>query len=270
MMNRTLLFIVFLIAAGLGVGQVRAQLVLHGVTGADEATPPPTPRKTPKPPKTAKRTPVAASVGEDSLKLNGAQGELQLSSEPKGKNLTIEKLALAGEVVSNPAQKCRIEIVAQTPIEAVDQGKPDGLERYSADIPACPLTFDRIDGAVIVPTQTAACVFQAADCQASPSGVWGPDETALENDADRISKARAGAEASITASLKALQKRDKSAAAALAREQNDFAAHRDDVCRDYVDEAKYGFCATRLTQARAALLRRRVHPPKAKADGAED
>ncbi len=203
--------------------------------------------------------------------LNGADGALRISGGEKGKSLLIDKFTLMGEVVSDPAQKCRIDIVADAPIEAKSLGAPEGLARYSVDIPACPLTFDVLDGAVLVPAQTAACVFQAADCQANPGGLWGPDGASLEKDAKAIAKERARADAAVTDSLRRLQAHDKGAsAAAFSREQNDFAAQRAEICRAYAGEAQHGFCAARLTQARAALLRTRAEPPKGAASDADN
>lgn len=163
-----------------------------------------------------------------------------------------------------------IDIVADTPTPAVSKGEPDGLPRYFADIAACPLTFDIVSDAVLVPAQTNACVFTAADCQASPSGLWGPEAAELEKDPKAISKARADADRSIQDSLKNLVAHDKDAAAALAREENDFAAERDETCRDYAANSRLGFCASRLSQARAALLGKRAAqagPPPAVAAG---
>ncbi len=205
--------------------------------------------------------PGVEAIAGQKLLYNGADGQLALSVADKVVHL--DAFTLPGEVISDPSQKCRIDIVSQTPIEARSEGRPDGLERYTVDIPACPLTFDVLDGAVLVPTQTTACVFQAADCQASPGGLWGPAGATLEGDAKAISKARDRAEASITTSLKTLEGRSKGEpVAALTREQNEFPGQRDDICRDYAREALHGFCAARLTQARAALLRKRVDDTK--------
>jgi hypothetical protein len=191
------------------------------------------------------------------LKLNGRNGELKLERGVDGA-LRIVKYTLLGEVVSTPSQPCRIDIVADAPIEATPRGEPDGLPRYSAAIPACPLTFDVVSDAVLVPAQTDACVITAADCQASPSGLWGPDAAELDNDPKAVLKARAAADRSIQDSLREMEKRDKDAAASLAREQSDFAAERDDICRDYAAEQRLGFCASRLAQERAALLAKRA------------
>jgi hypothetical protein len=225
---------------------------------SDEATPKParhrTHRKTVDAPALASEP---ATIEGRELRLNGRGGDLQLSAGDD-KTLKITKFAMLGEVVSDPSKACRIDIVAEQPIEAVAKGAPDGLPRYSADIAACPLTFDIVDGAVLVPAQANACVFAAADCQASPSGLWGPQPAEIEKDPKAISKLRAAADRSIQDSLRDLEKRDANAAASLAREESDFASERDEVCQAYADESRLGFCASRLAQARAALLVKRV------------
>ena len=40
-----------------------------------------------------------------------------------------------------------------------------------------------------------------------------------------------------------------------ARDQAQFSSTREEVCRAYAGETRHGFCATRLTEARAATLR---------------
>ena len=127
----------------------------------------------------------------------------------RGKVLRIDKFSLPGEVISDPSRKCLIDIVGDAPIEAKSLGRPDGLARYEAEIPACPFSFDLLDGAVLVPAQNTACVFQAADCQASPGGLWGPDGASLENDAKSIERQRARADAAAARSLRTLQARLK-------------------------------------------------------------
>src|SRR6185437_1713316 len=203
--------------AALASGPARGQLALPGASLAT-----PAPSKTDGEAKPARRRHShrveaarleanPAALIDKPLKLNGRNGELKLA-RGDDKALKIVKYVLLGEVVSNPAQQCRIDIVAAAPIEAVPQGEPDGLPRYSAAIPACPLGFDIVDGAVLVPAQTDACVFTAADCQASPSGLWGPDAAELDKDPKAISKLRASADRAIKASLRALERRDRGAA----------------------------------------------------------
>ncbi len=264
---------IFLIASAALVSLGHAQLALPGGSSSDPAATDggnaaPVKHRAKHRPRIDRKAPDAIAVEDRPLLLNGTGGQLRLS-RGEGGSLKIDKFTLAGEVVSNPTQKCRIDIVGETPITATSQGAPDGLARYTADIPACPLTFDVLDGAVLVPAQNSACVFQAADCQASPGGLWGPDVAQLEGDAKQFAKDRTSADVGLQEALKILQKHDKGAAAALAREQNDFAAQRDDTCHDYVGEPKYGYCASRLTAARAALLRKRTEDSKPKAKSVE-
>ena len=233
-------------------GLARAQLVLPGAAG-------PTTPGAPKPDKsTADFASSAAAVVGRPRRLNGNQGPLLFSG--RGKVLRIDKFSLPGEVISDPSRKCLIDIVGEAPIETKSLGRPDGLERYEAEIPACLFSFDLLDGAVLVPAQNAACVFKAADCQASPSGLWGPEEANLEGDAKSIERRRALAETAAAGFLRTLEARLKGRpeAADVAREQSDFAARRDEVCRDYEKEAAHGYCASRMAQSRAALLRARI------------
>lgn len=198
-----------------------------------------------------------ARLDGKTLKQNGRNGELRFAKDADGK-LRIVKFSLLGEVISNPAQRCRIDIVADQPLDATPQGQPDGLPRFAASIPACPLSFDIVADGALAPSQSNACAFVAADCQASPSGLWGPDPADLEKDPKAVARNRAAADRSIQDSLHILERRDKDAAPSLAREQSDFAAEREEVCRDYAQESNLGFCASRLQQSRAALLAKRL------------
>ena len=112
-------------------------------------------------------------------------------------------------MISDPTQKCRIDIVGEQPIEAKSLGRPDGLARYEAEIPVCTFTFDVVEGAVLVPAQNAACVFKAADCRASPGGLWGPDAASLAAEAKAIAQARTHADDAAARLLKTLAARLK-------------------------------------------------------------
>src|SRR5208283_2620054 len=97
--------------------------------------------------------PDPASIDGKPLLLNGDAGLLQLSGS--GQSLQVEKLRLAGESVSDPSQRCIVDIVGEKPIMATGVGRPDGLERFEVDVPACPFAFDVLDGAVLVPSSTS-------------------------------------------------------------------------------------------------------------------
>lgn len=201
--------------------------------------------------------PGFAAIVARPLLLNGGAGLLQFSV--KGAALRIDKLRLIGEVISDSRQQCSIDVVGAAPIETKSLARPDGLARFEADIPACPMTFDILDGAVLSPPQTAACVFTAADCQASPAGLWGPDGAGLAKEAKSIEAMRARAQNEMVTNFKELEARVKDAdkAKELARDQAGFSSQRAETCHDYAQEAAHGYCATKLTEARAAYLRAR-------------
>ena len=202
--------------------------------------------------------PGVAGLDGRPLLLNGKSGLLQISGEAAA--VRIDKLRLPGESVSDPSQPCVVDIVGEKPIEATSVGKPDGLERFEADVPACPFAFDVLNGSALVPAQISACVFKAADCQTNPSGLWGPDGSSLERDAADLVKERAEAEKAMGKAVHALEARAENNpdAANLLSDQNAFAGQRDDACRDYLEESVHGYCATRLTEARTALLLARI------------
>jgi len=204
----------------------------------------------------AAAAPDIANLAGRPLMLNGSSGLLQISGS--GKTVRIDKLKLAGEGVADSSQKCEVDIVGEQPIEAVSVGRPEGLDRYEASVPACPFAFDVLDGAVVVPAQITACVFKAADCRTSPGGVWGPDAGTL--DATQIAKRRTAAEKALGKALRDLQARaeDNADAANLLNDQNAFPGQRDDQCRAYVKESAIGFCGAVLTEGRVAFLESRL------------
>lgn len=263
----------------LAASETHAQLVLPGAAPAAPQGAASTPAKSKNGGATAKNakaaaTPGVASLVERPLLLNGKTGLFQISGDDK--MVTIDKLQLAGEGVSDPSQSCLVDIVGEKPIQATNVGRPDGLERFEADIPACPIAFDVLNGAVLVPPQITACVFKAADCQTSPGGLWGPDGSSMVGDAATVAKERAQAEKAMGKALQGIQAlaQDSPAAANLMQDQTGFAGQRDETCRDYLKESVHGFCALQLTEARTALLETRLaefraQGAKAKSDKAK-
>jgi hypothetical protein len=259
-----------LLAAGLAASGACAQLTLPGAAPAKpqgakvspvrHRSPGPSAKEAEGRAKAARAGPARGieSVAGRPLLLNGTSGLMQISGDDK--TATIDKLELSGETVSDPSQRCVVNIVGEKPILATSVGRPDGLERFQADIPACPVVFDILDGAVLVPSQITACVFKAADCRTSPGGLWGPDGASLTGDAAKIVKERAEAERAMAKIVRAIEDRAKESpeAADLLRDQNDFAGQRDETCRDYAKESIHGYCALRVTQARTALLQARL------------
>jgi hypothetical protein len=259
-----------LFAAALAVGETRGQLTLPGAAPAEPQGTRVAPAKHRSSTAAAtqagagakgvKAGPIAgiASLAGRPLMLNGKLGMLQLSGDDT--KAIVDKLQLAGESVSDPSQRCVIDIVGEKSIEATNVGRPDGLERFEAKVPACPVAFDVLDGAVLVPPQITTCVFKAADCQTLPSGLWGPDGASLIGDAAKIVKDRAASEKAMAKVLHAIEDRAEESpeAADLVRDQNAFAGQRDEICRDYAKESVHGYCALRVTEARSALLQTRL------------
>jgi hypothetical protein len=258
-----------LIAAALAASEAGAQLVLPGAAPAapQGATVAPAKPRTAGAAKGAGGSakgvklgaaPGVAGIAGRPLMLNGKSGLLQISGDDK--TATIDKLQLAGESVSDSSQRCVVDIVGENPIQATGVGRPDGLLRFEANVPACPFSFDVLDGAALAPSQITACVFKAADCQTGPGGLWGPDGASLVGDAAEFTKERAEAEKAMAKAVRAIQDHAANSpdAADLIRDQNGFAGQRDDTCRDYVKESVHGYCALRLTQARTALLETRL------------
>lgn len=259
-----------LLAAGLAAGGACAQLMLPGAAPTRPQGAKVSPVRRRGPGSSAKEAEARAkaaragsaqgieSVAGRPLLLNGKSGLMQISGDDK--TATLDKLELSGETVSDPSQRCVVNIVGEKPILATSVGRPDGLMRFQADVSACPIAFDVLDGAVLVPSQITACVFKAADCRTSPAGLWGPDGASLTGDAAEIVKERAEAEKAMAKIVRALQDRAKEnpEAADLVRDQNGFTGQRDEICRDYAEESVHGYCALRVTQARTALLQARL------------
>jgi hypothetical protein len=265
MTRRFCLLLCGLVGAALASIETRAQLVLPGAAAAspEGAAAAPVKHKSAGSAKGAGAgakgaTPGVAGLAGRLLMLNGKSGLLQISGD--GKRATIEKLQLAGESVSDSSQRCVVDIVGENPIHAISVGRPDGLERFEANVPACPFSFDVLDDAALAPSQITACVFKAADCQTGPGGLWGPDGASLIGDAAKFAKERVEADKAMAKAVRAIEDRaaDSPDAADLIRDQKGFAGQRDDTCQDYAKESVHGYCALRVTEARTALLETRL------------
>ncbi|MGO9672821.1 MAG: hypothetical protein ACLPSF_01390 [Methylocella sp.] len=255
-----------------------AQMMLPGAQQAapegatTPAKPPPSIAAKPKP--AAPRPPGDDSIVDRDLSRNGSEGLIRFRRAP-GAGIEITSLSLAGEEITHPGEACRLDIVAGGPIEAKANGKPKGLVRYDVGIEACPFSLDVLDGAVLVTRAEKTCDFAAADCRVDPTGLWGPAASAIDDkQVKQFERARGGAEATMRANFRALLAsagKDKAAVKAIAGEQAGFSSEREVICRNYASEDVHGFCALRLTQARAFALQakleasgKRAEPKKAK------
>jgi hypothetical protein len=217
---------------------------------------------------------VTRAPGEDTVagrqfQRNGSAGLMAIEKAASG-GLELSKLVLVGYQISRPAELCRVEVsgarIALKPAE-----RRQGLISYQADMEACPFSLDVLDGAVRV--RGAVCEFKAADCSADPSGVWGPPGASIgEAEAKNIEKLRAAAEKNARAGFRALLARagrDKALAKSIVSDQAAFSSAREVACRDYAREDKHGFCASRITEARAVALSAQLHGDGAAPDKAE-
>jgi hypothetical protein len=201
---------------------------------------------------------VGSIVGE-TLYLNGSAGAMQIAMGDSARApLKIVMLKLRGEVISDPQQRCVISIIGDGPLALVGLGAPDGLPRFRANIPVCPLSFDVVDGGVIVPPQAHVCAFKTADCQATPSGVWGPNPFTVINQIQTLAEDRSASETSIAASLRKAVATSPTEKSEIDKQETEFLVLRDQMCVSYEDESTNGFCHSAVTQARAALLRKQA------------
>ncbi len=215
------------------------------------------------PPKPAAPPPVK-TPGEDSvvrkeLRRNGSTG--LISFERQDKDLRITRLTLPGRQISRPADICRVD-VAGGPFTMKSVGKHEGLLRYEADIAACPFTVDILDGAIQVNVTGGLCTFREADCNATPAGFWGPPPSTFSADTKAIERARTSAESAARTYFRSLlnNTKDRQQVKTIAAEQAAFSSKREETCRDYAREDVFGFCATKITEARAVALRAQLYP----------
>ncbi|WP_051953221.1 hypothetical protein [Methylocapsa aurea] len=255
----------------------RAQLMLPGALQAappagaepgNSSQPAPAPAK-PKP-VAEKRPDEAAILGRD-LSQNGSAGSIAFQM-PSSKGLEVTRLSLLGEAISHPGEQCRVDVVADAPIDAKFSGRPNGVARYDVAIEACPFSLDVLEGAVLVMRAEGACDFAAADCRVDPTGLWGPAGNAIDPaQIKQMERERGRAETSMRANYHALAAsagKDKAAIKRIAGEQAGFSSAREVMCRNYLREEAHGFCALRMTQARVFALRAEFDA-KAKGDDGE-
>ncbi|MDB5648849.1 MAG: uncharacterized protein JWL62_369, partial [Hyphomicrobiales bacterium] len=120
----------------------------------------------------------------------------------------------------------------------------------------CPFKLDVLDGAVLA--EGNICDVPKADCRIDPAGLWGPSGGSIRGDLlPRIERSRRQADDQVRATFKALlaSTRDKAEIKRVAAAQAGFSSRREEVCTKYRREDVHGFCAARLTEARAFALR---------------
>ena len=157
--------------------------------------------------------------------------------------------------MSRSGDSCRVD-VSETPLKLTPREGDAGLRRYRVEFPACPFSFDVLDGAILVSNEGGACEIKAADCRVDPTGLWG-EKDFDEKRGKQMLDTRARVEKTVRADFRELyvkNKKDKPLRKLLVREQAGFSSRREEICRNYLQEADYGYCALRVTEARALTL----------------
>ncbi len=206
-------------------------------------------------------------VGTEAL-LNGGAGRLRL--ERVGRDQYGLRLKLEGASLSSPGNACAVELGGAEPVPLTSQGRPAGLPRYVLESPICPIVFDIVGDAAMVLSPQEDCLFEAADCRVNPRGLWGPEGRGLGPRTREIERTRGRADGDIRDNFRQLMSRMKGTELqAATSEQANFASARDVTCRSYVAENAHGYCAAKLTEARAAAIKAqlaKLPPPQRKKD----
>jgi hypothetical protein len=254
--------VVIVLAALLAPATARAQLMLPGALQAQPSGGPnassDSPGAAPRKAKLAGAKPPSLEtiLGRD-LARDGAAGIISFRTTPE-KGIEITKLSLAGKGTSHPAKPCQVDVTAEGAIQARFGGRPNGVSRYEVDIPACPFSLEVLDGAVLVTRGPRTCEFREVQCRVDPAGLWGPPGNSIGPDqAKQIERERGRAESDMRANFRALLTsagKDQEAIKKIAGEQAGFSSVREMTCRTYLKEDVHGYCALRLTQARALAL----------------
>ncbi|MGX5736275.1 hypothetical protein [Bosea thiooxidans] len=190
-----------------------------------------------------------------SLHRNGNHGEATFIKTASGYGL---KLNLDGFQPANLVEPCSVSF-GEEPVPVTALGRPAGVPRYRLEAPICPIVFEVLDGAFLVVEPAEPCIVEAAQCRIDPRGLWGPDARTIAAQAREIERARGTAERAVREGYRTLTaKSDPVEQRSIAREQAGFSAEREMICRDFQREGQVGFCAARITEARAAHLRARL------------
>ncbi len=202
------------------------------------------------------KAPSEDTILGKTLKLDGAGSAIEFSRA--GTDLQVAKLTLSGDRLSRSGEECRVD-VAGMPLKLTVGNSGAGLRRYQlSSFAACPFTLDVLDGAILVTNEGRACEIKVADCRADPSGLWGMAETEFDpKKAEEMLGARAKVEKTVRADFRELYQRnskDKLVRDFVVKEQAGFSSWREEVCRSYAKESDFGYCALRLTEARAIVL----------------
>jgi hypothetical protein len=234
--------------------------------GAAPATPqgaPQAPATSPRPagpsgpPRTAapvRQVAEDAIVGQAMLH-QGRNGRLVMERIRGGYGMRVQ---MEGFQTTNLLEPCGISLGDQ-PVPLENLGRPAGLPRFRLTASVCPIVFEVLNNAMLVIEPQQPCIVEAAQCRIIPRGLWAPDGRGLVALAGEITSQRTTAEAQVREGFRTLGDRsgpdDKRL---VAREQAGFSSEREQICREFNRELNHGFCAVKITEARAASLQQRI------------
>ena len=253
---------VVLLAVLLTPAPGRAQLMLPGALQAPPSTatktaPNPTGVAPGQPKRAGLKPPSEETIFGQELSRDGFAGIIAFQ-RGSSNGLEITRLSIAGEEISHPGEQCQVDVVAGTPIQTRFAGRPNGVSRYEVELETCPFSLDVLEGAVLVTRARRTCDFRAADCRVDPAGLWGPPGNTIGADQTKqLERERGRVDSAMLAKFHALLTsagKDKEAIKQIASEQAGFSSEREVICRNYLREDIHGFCALRITQARALAL----------------
>ncbi|MGE3245366.1 MAG: hypothetical protein AB7F96_08170 [Beijerinckiaceae bacterium] len=194
----------------------------------------------------------------------GRRGSLRFEKAASG--LALTQIKLGGDVISKPGETCEFEIPGG-PYPVKFTGFAEGLRKYNVEVNSCPFSFTVLDGAIVATYGKATastglgagtCQFEKKDCRGYLAGFWGPSGRSIGKSSYRlIEKARGKSEKDARANFRALLRAaqgNKQRVRDVAADQAGFSARREERCRDFLREHVHGFCASRVTEARAIQL----------------
>lgn len=202
------------------------------------------------------KVPTEEAVLGRAYKYNGARGEVRMERTGSGYGL---RLTAEGFQINNLTEPCAVSF-GETPLPLKSLGRPAGVPRYQLEAPICPITFDVLDGALLATGPAEPCVIEAAQCKVDPRGLWGPDGRTLVSQSKDIERSRTRGESAVREGYRLLTaKASVPDQRMIAREQAGFSSERELICRDFQREGTHGYCAAKVTEARAAELRSRLN-----------
>ncbi|MBM3552931.1 MAG: hypothetical protein FJX45_14485 [Alphaproteobacteria bacterium] len=201
------------------------------------------------------KAPTEDAIVGKTLKRDGEGSAIEFSRA--GAELQVAKLTLVGDDLRRSGEACRVE-VAGTPLKLTARESDNGLRRYQIAFPACPFAFSVLDGAILVTNEGKACELKEAGCRADPEGLWGMGADEIDpKKGEEMLGARARVEKTVRNNFRELydrNKKEKLIRNYIVKEQAGFSSWREEVCRSYAREPDFGYCALRLTEARAIAL----------------